>query len=64
MSRTFLAIHAVAMTVLMGVGITAVLVMAVPGWKPIALAALVGFFVSIPISWVVSRKIESLTRQG
>ncbi|MFM5953250.1 MAG: hypothetical protein ACKOPE_02970 [Novosphingobium sp.] len=62
MSRLFLAIHAMAMAVLMGSGITAVLAMNLPGWKPIAVAALVGFVVSFPAAWVVTNRIETATR--
>lgn len=62
MSKLFFAIHAVAMTTLMGIAVTAVLTMNLPGWKPVVLAALAGFAVSIPVSWVVARKIESATR--
>lgn len=62
MSRLFFAIHAVVMTTLMGVGVTAVLAMNMPGWKPIVLAAAIGFVVSIPVAWFVAKKIESATR--
>ncbi len=61
MSKLFFAIHAMAMTVLMGIAVTAVLTMNLPGWKPVVLAALAGFVVSVPVSWVVAKKIESLT---
>lgn len=62
MSKLFFAIHAVALTVLMGVGVTAVLAMNMPGWKPVVVAAAIGFLVSIPVAWVVSKRIESATR--
>lgn len=55
--RLMLAIHAMAMTVLMGTFVTAVLAMSLPGWKPLALAAFAGFVLSIPISWGVARAI-------
>lgn len=62
MSKLFFVLHAVVMTALMGIAVTAVLTMNLPGWKPIALAALAGFIVSLPVTWVISNKIESTTR--
>ncbi len=62
MSKLFFILHAVIMTTLMGVAVTAVLTMNLPGWKPIALAALAGFLVSLPVTWVIANKIESATR--
>ena len=62
MSKLFFILHAVIMTTLMGVAVTAVLTMNMPGWKPIALAALAGFVVSLPVTWVIANKIESATR--
>ena len=62
MSKLFFILHAVIMTTLMGVAVTAVLTMILPGWKPIALAALAGFIVSLPVTWVIANKIESATR--
>jgi predicted PurR-regulated permease PerM len=35
--------------------------MALPGWKPIALAAALGMALSFPVSWLVARRIESLS---
>ena len=29
--------------------------------KPIAIAAAIGFVVALPVSWLVARKIETLT---
>ena len=57
MNRLMWILHAMISTTLMGIGITAVLAMAMPGWKPIAFAAAVGFVVSFPASWWVARKI-------
>lgn len=59
MNRLMWILHAMISTTLMGIGITAVLALAMPGWKPIALAAAVGFVVSFPVSWWVARKIQS-----
>lgn len=62
MPKIFFAIHAVVMTALMGAGIIAVLAMGMPGWKPLVLAAAVGFVLSIPVSWIISNKIETAIR--
>ncbi|HQN54518.1 MAG: hypothetical protein RL702_1324 [Pseudomonadota bacterium] len=61
MSRLMWILHAIISTALMGVGVTAVLTMALPGWKPIALAAALGMALSFPVSWLVARRIESLS---
>ncbi|WP_374529856.1 hypothetical protein [Novosphingobium sp.] len=61
MTRLMWILHAVVATVLMGIGITAVLAMAMPGWKPIAVAAAIGFFLALPVSYVIARKIEAAT---
>lgn len=52
-----LAIHAIAMTVLMGVGVTAVLAAGLPGSRPILIAAGVGFLAAVPVTWIVARLI-------
>ena len=62
MSKLFFVLHAVVMTALMGIAVTAVLTMNLPGSKPIALAALAGFIVSLPVTWVIANKIESMAR--
>jgi len=59
MNRLMWILHAMISTALMGIGITAVLSMNLAGWKPIALAAALGFAVSFPVSWWVARKIQS-----
>lgn len=45
----------------MGIGVTAVLAANLPGWQPIAIAAAIGFVVALPVSWLIARKIETLT---
>ena len=57
MYRLMFVIHTMTMTVLMGIFITAVLTMNLPGWQPVAVAAAAGFLVSIPVSWWVAREI-------
>ena len=61
MFRLMMVIHAVVMTTLMGICVTAVLTMNLPGWKPVALAAAVGFVAAFPISWAVARAILKQT---
>ncbi len=61
MSRLMWILHAMISTALMGIGVTAVLTMALPGWKPIALAAALGMALSFPASWWIARRIESLS---
>ena len=62
MNRLMWILHAVISTTLMGVGITGVLAANLPGWKPIAIAAAIGFILSIPASYLIANKIEHLTR--
>lgn len=57
MYRLMFVIHAMSMTVLMGIFVTAVLTMGLPGWKPVVLAAAAGFLLSIPVSWWAAREI-------
>lgn len=61
MLRLALILHAVVATVLMGVGVTAVLAMGKGTSGPIVLGALAGFVLSIPISWLVARQVVNLT---
>ncbi|MBN8500805.1 MAG: hypothetical protein J0M19_06610 [Sphingomonadales bacterium] len=62
MDRLMWILHAVISTTLMGAGVTAVLAARLPGWQPIAIAAAVGFVASLPVSWAVARKIQSISR--
>ena len=61
MNRLMWLLHAVVSTTLMGIGVTAVLAANLPGWKPIAIAAAIGFVLALPVSWLVARKIETLS---
>lgn len=61
MNRLMWVLHAVVSTTLMGVGVTAVLAANMQGWKPIVIAAAIGFVVALPVSWLIARKIETLT---
>lgn len=57
MYRLMFVIHAMTMTVFMGIFVTAVLTLNLPGWHPVALAAAAGFVLSFPVSWWAAREI-------
>ncbi|MEO0062212.1 MAG: hypothetical protein RLZZ08_772 [Pseudomonadota bacterium] len=57
MFRLALILHAMVATVLMGMGVTAVLAAGMGTGGPIMLAAAGGFVLSIPISWLVARQV-------
>lgn len=62
MNRPLLLIlHLVIGSTLMGIGVTAALIMGYGTALPIALAALGGFLAAIPPSWLIAR---ALTRTG
>ncbi|HNN55908.1 MAG: CTP synthetase [Novosphingobium sp.] len=61
MNRLMWILHAVISTTLMGIGVTGVLAANLPGWKPIVIAAAVGFIISLPASYFIARKIQHLT---
>ncbi|MDE2411466.1 MAG: hypothetical protein KGM18_06770 [Sphingomonadales bacterium] len=56
------ALHAIASAVLIGIGVTIVLVAGLAGWKPIALAAALGFVLALPVAWLVANRIQSVSR--
>ena len=60
MGRLMWIFHALISTTLMGVAITAVLVAELSGWKPVAIAAVVGFVAALPISYLIAKKVEGL----
>lgn len=62
MARLSAILFAMIATTFMGIGVVAVLTMGLDTWKPIVLAAAVGFVLSIPASWLVSRQILAATR--
>ncbi|MBH0114814.1 hypothetical protein I5E68_17845 [Novosphingobium sp. YJ-S2-02] len=49
--------HALAWSVLMGVGIVALMVAGIVNGLAIALAALAGFVLAMPVTWLVTRQI-------
>ena len=62
MNRLMWILHAVISTTLMGIGVTGVLAANMAGWKPIVIAAAIGFIVALPVSWFVANKIQHLAR--
>lgn len=63
MLRLSLALFFVIGTTLMGIGVITVLTMDLQaGWKPIAIAAGIGFVAAIPVSMWVARKIVGITQ--
>lgn len=57
MLRLALILHAIAATVLMGIGITAVLAAGMVTGMSILVAAAGGFLLAIPLSWLIARKM-------
>ncbi|MBD3729827.1 MAG: hypothetical protein IE933_08995 [Sphingomonadales bacterium] len=60
MMRLALILHLVISTMLMGMGITAVLAAGMGTPKLIILAAAAGFVLSIPFSWFVAKQVLAL----
>lgn len=52
-----LALHFVVATTIMGIFVTSVLSMGMATARPIMLAALAGFVIAIPVTWVITRQI-------
>ena len=61
-TRLVFILHLVIGTTLMGIGVTTVLSMGLNTARPILLAAIVGFIVAWPVSWLVARKITQVVR--
>jgi predicted PurR-regulated permease PerM len=62
MNRIAFVLFPMVATTLMGIAVVAVLTMDI--WatgKPILWAALAGFILSIPVSWLIGRQITTLT---
>jgi len=47
-------------TTLMGVGVVVALTIGMDTLKPILTAAVIGFVLAIPVTWVISKKIVDL----
>lgn len=56
-SLLMFALFFVIATTIMGILVTTVLSMGLSGGRPVALAALAGFLIAIPASWLVTRQI-------
>jgi len=61
MSRLMMVIFSMASTTLMGVAIVVALTTGYDTLRPILVAAALGFLAALPASWLIARKIESLT---
>ncbi|KPL69104.1 hypothetical protein SZ64_13915 [Erythrobacter sp. SG61-1L] len=61
MFRLAMILHLVIGSTLMGVGVIAVLVMGMTQPRPIILAAVVGFLIAFPVSWMVAKAITRQT---
>lgn len=61
MSRLMMVIFSMASTTLMGVAIVVALTTGYDTLRPILVAAAIGFVLALPVSWVIARKIETLT---
>jgi len=65
--RLFSMLFSMIATTLMGIGLVVVLSLGMDTWKPIVIAAAIGFVVAIPFTWWVSKAILNLqksTNQG
>ncbi|WP_417249342.1 CTP synthetase [Celeribacter sp.] len=60
MTRLFGILFSLISTTLMGVGVVVALTSGMDTLRPILIAAAIGFALAIPVTWVVSRKLESL----
>lgn len=61
-TRIALVMHLVIGSTLMGIGVTTVLSMGLDTARPILIAAIVGFVVAWPISWLVARKMTQVMK--
>ncbi len=60
MFRVALLIYTIASATLAGIFIVAVLTMGLDTTKPIVYAAVAGFLLAMPVTWIVARKISEL----
>ncbi len=59
MTQLFLIIHIFIGSTLAGSAVIAALTLGLDTLRPLLIAALLGFLVSIPVSWLVARKITA-----
>ncbi len=64
MFRLIAILYVLVATVLAGVAVTAVLSLGHFGRSDIALSALVGAVIALPVAWVVGKHIFALTRSA
>lgn len=60
MVRLAIILYSIVSTTLAGIAIIAVLVAGYDTLMPIIYAAVAGFVVSIPVSWILAKKMQSL----
>lgn len=60
MGRLAMILFSMIATTLAGIGVIVALVSGMDTLRPILIAAAIGFVVAIPVTYIVSRKIESL----
>lgn len=61
-TRLGFLLFAVIGTTLAGIGVTAMLSAGMDTGRPIILAAVAGFALALPVSWLVARRITHLIR--
>ncbi len=61
-NRLAFILHFVIGTTLMGIFVTASLSMGLDTARPIVMAAVAGFVIAIPVSWLIARKITHLIK--
>lgn len=64
MFRLTAILYVLVATVFAGIGVTAVLALGHFGRSDIALSALAGALIALPVSWVIGRRIFVLTRNA
>lgn len=60
MTRLFFLMLTLASTTLAGVGVIAALTMGMLDYRSITLAAGLGALVSVPVAWLVARRLEEI----
>jgi len=58
MSRLMMTLFSMIATTLMGVGVVIALTTGYDTLQPIVIAAVVGFVLAIPVSWIIARQLE------
>ncbi len=57
MLRLLLPIYAMLGTTLAGIGVIVVLTMGIDTMQTVAIAAIAGFILGLPVSWMVTKKL-------